>query len=152
MASEETVVLNAEHRPHPNALEAFHHVQHDIRAAILKSRRDWDKHEPRMWARAATLSDEQLIGFSLAEDLVAVRSGPTSYGQIVLGKIRIPAVDDELGAGYIHVRIHDPPNRGTDDVKFHSLFTDEHRETRDGPPTAWQAIQTEATPLVFFNE
>jgi hypothetical protein len=30
---------------------------------------------------------------------------------IILGKIRLPAVHDELGEGFVHVRIHDPPNR-----------------------------------------
>ena len=74
--------------------------------------------------------------------------------------------------------IHDPPNRvrlfpssqayllgsendssdhacafqGTEDVKFHSLFTDEGHKDADGHPTTWQAIQIAETPLEFFNE
>jgi len=67
--------------------------------------------------------------FPSQNDLVEVRSGATSYGTIIFGKIRLPAVKDEQGEGYVHVRcvllliidkwrlklpaprIHDPPNR-----------------------------------------
>lgn len=85
-----------------------------------------------MWSRAAGISDEDLVAFNLRDDLVEVRSAPTSYGSIILGKIRIPAVRDEEGEGFIHVRcvplsswsrsagadsrlcsIHDPPNRAS---------------------------------------
>ena len=104
MADGAEVVFNAPHAPHANAIEAFGVVLSKIKHEIVKSRRDWDKHEPKMWSRAAGLSDEQLVDFSLEKDLVEVRSGPTSYGTIILGKIRIPAVNDDLGEGFIHVR------------------------------------------------
>jgi len=81
-------------------------------------------------------------------DLVLVDNAATSYGEIILGKIRIPAIMD----GYIHVRVHDPPNKGQDDVIFHSLFTDEGHRDADGHPKSWDAIQWEKTPLKFFNE
>jgi len=136
----------------PLAIEAFQAVESKIKHAVVKSRRDWDKHEPRMWSRAAGITDEELTAFDVADDLVEVRSGPTSYGTIIFGKIRIPAIRDEEGAGYIHVRIHDPPNRGTEDVRFHSLFTDEGGRTPGGNPTTWRAIQTLDTPLEFFHE
>ncbi|TFY82814.1 hypothetical protein EWM64_g1201 [Hericium alpestre] len=152
MATAEQVILNEPHTPHPNALEAFHVVEHQIKQAILKSRHNWDKHEPKMWARASSLADHQLVGFNLKDDLMQVRSGPTSYGSIILGKIRIPAVQDEQGEGFIHVRIFDPVNRGTEDVKFHSIFTDEGNKNADGQATTWQAIQTASTPLEFFTE
>lgn len=152
MASEEELFFNEAHAPHANAIEAFHTVLHDVKAAIVKSRHDWDKHEPKMWSRVSSLSDSELVGFDLSSDLVQVRSAPTSYGTIILGKIRIPAVNDDLGEGFVHVRIHDPPNRGTEDVKFHSLFTDEGHKDADGHPTTWQAIQIAETPLEFFNE
>ena len=42
-ASKETVVLNEPHAPHPNAIEAYNQVLHDIKSAILKSRHDWNK-------------------------------------------------------------------------------------------------------------
>jgi hypothetical protein len=57
-----------------------------------------------MWSRAANLTDHQLTDFHLEKDLVLVRSSPTSYGTILLGKLRIPAINDELGEGFIHVR------------------------------------------------
>ena len=57
-----------------------------------------------MWARAAGLSDAELVGFDLQQDLVLCRSGPTSYGTIILGKIRVPAINDDEGEGFIHVR------------------------------------------------
>lgn len=154
-ASNEEVILNAPHQPHPNSLEAFGHVLHDIKHAIIHSRRDWDKHEPKMWSRASGISDQELVDFTLEvrlkaqrlmsllivpadctiylqKDLVVVRSAPVSYGTVILGKIRIPAIDDDEGEGFIHVRcvatsekmlhmyyakhidglrIHDPPNR-----------------------------------------
>jgi hypothetical protein len=105
-----------------------------------------------MWSRAAGISDEKLVGFTLKDDLVIVRSASVSYGTIILGKIRIPAINDAEGEGYIHVRIHDPPNRGNEDVKFHSIFTDEGKKNADGHPTTWRAVQTKETPLEFFNE
>jgi hypothetical protein len=64
-----------------------------------------------MWARAAGISDHDLVNFDLKKDLVEVRAGPTAYGVIILGKIRLPAVNDDLGEGFVHVRIHDPPDR-----------------------------------------
>ncbi|KAI0775729.1 hypothetical protein BD413DRAFT_602914 [Trametes elegans] len=152
MASAEQVELNAPHAPTDKAFEAFEVIERTIKVEILKSRADWDKHEPKMWSRAAGISDEDLVAFNLRDDLVEVRSAPTSYGSIILGKIRIPAVRDEEGEGFIHVRIHDPPNRGTEDVVFHSLFTDEGNRDADGRPTTWRAIQTRDTPLEFFNE
>jgi hypothetical protein len=95
-----------------------------------------------MWSRARGLSDEELTGFTFTKerskydsatnssrgdggDLVLVNNAATSYGEIILGKIRIPAISD----GYIHVRyvkssyfvrlpslfarcrVHDPPNK-----------------------------------------
>jgi len=152
MASNETVVFNEPHAPHPNAIEAFTVVLPAIKSAIVKSRHDWDKHEPKMWSRAHGLTDEQLTHFDLSTDLVEVRGGPTTYGTILLGKIRIPAVKDSEGEGFVHVRIHDPPNRGTQDVIFHSLFTDEGNRNKEGHPTTWKALQTRETLLEFFSE
>lgn len=103
-ASNETISLNAAHPPADNALEAFNVVLPTIKAEIVKSRHHWDKHEPKMWARAAGLSDAELIDFSIERDLVAVRSAATSYGSIILGKIRLPAVNDSEGPGFVHVR------------------------------------------------
>jgi len=152
MASAEEVSLNAPHPPHRNAVEAFDHVLRQIKHEILHSRHDWDKHEPRMWSRAASLTDAQLTHFTIEQDLVQVRSGAVSYGTIILGKIRIPAVNDELGPGYVHVRIHDPPNRGEEDVMFHSILHLEGKRDVDGHPHLWRAIQTEDQPLEFFND
>ncbi|KAG6378148.1 hypothetical protein JVT61DRAFT_13836 [Boletus reticuloceps] len=103
-ASAEEVNLNAPHAPHQNAIEAFNHVLHIIKREVIQSRRNWDKHEPKMWSRAAELSDAVLTHFTIEQDLVQVRSGFVSYGTIILGKIRVPAVNDEMGKGYIHVR------------------------------------------------
>jgi len=147
MASAEEANLNTPHPPHENAIAAFKHVLHDIHAAVIKSRHEWDQHEPKMWARASALSDHQLAGFT-EHDVVEIRSGKVSYGTIIFGKIRIPAVKDEDGEGFIFVRIFDPPDRGTDDIKFHSIF---HYESKDHP-AVWRAIHTKDTPLEFFNE
>ncbi|KAJ3554024.1 hypothetical protein NM688_g3317 [Phlebia brevispora] len=152
MASSEEIVLNAPHPPTAKAVEAFNVVVHQIKSEIVKSRHHWDKHEPKMWSRVAGLSDAQLVDFTIENDLVEVRSAPTSYGTVILGKIRIPAVNDDEGEGFVHVRIHDPPNRGTEDVLFHSLFTDEGNRDADGRPTTWRAVQTRDVPLEFFNE
>ena len=106
-ASSEQINLNAPHRPTAKAIEAFNVVLHQIKSEIVKSRHHWDKHEPKMWARAAGLSDAELVNFTMEEDLVECRSAPTSYGTVILGKIRIPAVNDEEGEGFIHVRYVD---------------------------------------------
>jgi len=151
MASEEEVSFNEPHHPTQLAKEAFSVVLHRIKFEIIKSRKDWDLHEPKMWSRAAGLSDHELTNFTV-EDLTLVSSGLASYGTIIFGKIRIPAINDEEGAGYVHVRIHDPPNRGTHDVLFHSIFHDEGNRNADGHPTTWRAIHTEDTLLKFFND
>lgn len=103
-ASEEVLNFNPPHAPHQNAIEAFNVILPTIKSEIIKSRHHWDKHEPKMWSRAAGLSDHELTAFTIEEDLVEVRSAATSYGNIILGKIRIPAVKDAEGEGFVHVR------------------------------------------------
>ncbi|KAF9049948.1 hypothetical protein BJ165DRAFT_1414020 [Panaeolus papilionaceus] len=151
-SSADQINLNEPHPPQENSIEAFNVILPTIKKEILKSRAHWAKHEPRMWSRASKLSDAELTDFTIENDLVEVRSAPTSYGYIVFGKIRIPAVNDEEGEGFVHVRIHDPPNRGNADVIFHSLFTNEIRANPEDPPVDYRAIQTVDKPLEFFNE
>ena len=75
-----------------------------IKKEIIESRHHWNQHEPRMWSRAAHLSDHELASFSLRKDLVLVSSAATTYGTIILGKIRIPGINDDQGEGFVHVR------------------------------------------------
>ncbi|KZP34732.1 hypothetical protein FIBSPDRAFT_1035708 [Athelia psychrophila] len=150
-ASEEDVKWTDTHKPNANhkAVETFAAVEHTIKHEIKVSRRDWDKHEPKMWSRVQGITDEELVAFNVAGgDLVLIRNGATSYGTILLGKIKIPAVED----AYVHVRILKGEVDGKDDIKFHSIFTNEGNKDVDGHPTTWQAVQTLATPLDFFNE
>ncbi|KAI0719256.1 hypothetical protein C8T65DRAFT_52019 [Cerioporus squamosus] len=127
MADAEQIDLNAPHAPTDKAIEAFEVVEHTIKSEILKSRHDWNKHEPRMWSRAEGVSDADLVAFSIRNNLVEIRSAPTSYGTIILGKIRLPAINDAEGEGYIHVRVHDPPNR----VRLSRLLMFEPAATAD---------------------
>ena len=103
-ASLETISLNEPHPPAENAIEAFEVAEATIKSEILKSRNHWDLHEPKMWSRAQGVSDKDLVAFTIRDDLVEVRSAATSYGAIILGKIRLPAINDEEGEGYVHVR------------------------------------------------
>ena len=96
--------MNAPHPPTVKAVEAFNVALHQIKAEIVKSRHHWDKHEPKMWSRAAGISDNDLVHFTIEDDLVECRSAPTSYGTIILGKMRLPAVNDGEGEVFIHVR------------------------------------------------
>ena len=57
-----------------------------------------------MWSRAHGISDAHLVHFNIENDLVEIRSGATSYGTIIFGKIRIPAIKDSEGEGFVHVR------------------------------------------------
>ncbi|KAF9568055.1 hypothetical protein CPC08DRAFT_680317 [Agrocybe pediades] len=150
MASKEELNFNAPHPPKETSIEAFNLLLPTLKSEILKSRHHWDKHEPRMWSRVAGVSDNDLTSFTIENDLVEVRSAATSYGTIILGKIRV--VNDNQGEGFVHVRIHDPPNRGNEDVRFHSIFTNEIRPDPEAPPTDFCAIQTREYPLEFFNE
>ncbi|KAF7321728.1 hypothetical protein MKEN_00694500 [Mycena kentingensis (nom. inval.)] len=202
MATGETITLNAAHAPSERAILAFEKVEDDIKTAILESRKDWDRHEPRMWKTASQTSDEDLVNFNIKvrgyrqvpgagalkarapicqDDLVVVRSAVTSYGPIILGKIRIRAikldasgelvpgpveknadgsikvemnhgkVNDEL-YGYMFVRIHDPLGEGMDNIKFHSLFTDEGKDVEGNQNGKYCAIQHNSKPLEFFHE
>lgn len=95
--------MNDPHPPHENAFEAFEVVLHQIKSEIVRSRREWDKHEPRMWSRATGLTDHELAGeIHLNRDLILVRSGQVSYGTIILGKLRVGTNDGQ--DGYVHVR------------------------------------------------
>ncbi|KAJ7497533.1 hypothetical protein FB451DRAFT_1211842 [Mycena latifolia] len=158
MATIDQLDLSPPHAPKEHAIEAFEHVEHEIKAAILASRRDWDKHEPKMWSLASNTSDHDLVNFTIKDDLVVVRSAVTSYGPIILGKIRIKAIKlNEHGSGddkygYIFVRIHDPPGDGVENVKFHSLFTDEGKDKDGNNDGVYRAIQANSTSLEFFNE
>ena len=91
-------------------------VELKIKDEIIKSRSHWNKHEPRMWSRAAHISDHKLRDFNVSEDLVLVTSAATAYGTIILGKIRLPAINDDQGAGFIHVRyvVYDTNTIGED--------------------------------------
>ncbi|KAG1770487.1 hypothetical protein EDD22DRAFT_866244 [Suillus occidentalis] len=103
-ASEEQIVLDDAHVPGEDAKNAFDEVAEAIKESIKKSRRSWKiHHESSMWARAAGLSDDELTSFS-RDDLVQVRNGQASYGHVIFGKLRLPAVNDKLGEGFIHVR------------------------------------------------
>lgn len=151
MASAEQIAFNDPHKPHPNSIEAFRIRLSDIKTAIFRSRRDWDGHEPRMWKRASGISDDQLIGdIELERDLVLVRSGETTYGLILLGKIRVGTNDNQQG--FIHVRIHHPAGTASDNWTFHSIWTDEGTRDVDGKASTYNAIQWQDTPLEFFNE
>ncbi|KAI5478058.1 hypothetical protein MNV49_005521 [Pseudohyphozyma bogoriensis] len=91
-----------------------------------------------MWRLTQGISDQDLI-----------RSGPTSYGTVIIGKLRLPLTppNDDL---YIHVRIHDPPlkGEGTNDVTFHSIFTEETR----GAGEEYNAVFGREKGLEFFSE
>ncbi|KAJ6499107.1 hypothetical protein C8R45DRAFT_925770 [Mycena sanguinolenta] len=202
MASEEQLTLSTPHAPKQHAIDAFVHVEHEIKRTILQSRHDWDKHEPKMWAHASQTSDEDLVHFTmkvriarfgLHQSRFGARAhlsplsrtissfAETSYGPMIFGKIRIRAIkldsagelvpsevkkdahgkievemknghidDDKLG--FIHVRIHDPPGEGIENVKFHSLFTDEGHDALGDDNGYYRAIQVNSKPLEFFNE
>ncbi|KAF7376311.1 hypothetical protein MSAN_00046500 [Mycena sanguinolenta] len=195
MASEEQLTLSTPHAPKQHAIDAFVHVEHEIKHAILQSRHDWDKHEPKMWAHASQTSDQDLVHFTmkvtppsfriptllLTFPCFSIRSAETSYGPMIFGKIRIRAIkldsagelvpsevkkdahgkievemknghidDDKLG--FIHVRIHDPPGEGIENVKFHSIFTDEGHDALGDNNGYYRAIQVNSKPLEFFNE
>ncbi len=62
-------------------------VNETIKHELIKLRHHWDKHEPKMFDRVKGVSDEELTGWDLGRDLVAVRSGPVAYGVILLGKV-----------------------------------------------------------------
>ncbi|ORY69448.1 hypothetical protein BCR35DRAFT_308038 [Leucosporidium creatinivorum] len=147
MADSTSVELNAEHSPKPNAVRAFGVVNQQIKHEWIKLRHHWDKHEPRMFASAKDLSDQQLAEWDLEKDLVAIRAGSTAYGTIIFGKIRIPALED----GYVHVRIHDGTEKGQDDVVFHSIFTDEIRN-EEGKIIDYRAVQSGEKALEWFSE
>ena len=103
-ASDSELNFNAPHAPRQNAIEAFNVILPKIKSEIVKSRLHWDQHEPKMWSRAAGLDNRELTAFTIEQDLVEVRSAATTYGNVILGKVRIPAVRDDEGEGFIHVR------------------------------------------------
>lgn len=74
LASKEQLDFNPPHPPKENAVTAFNVILPTLKSEIIKSRRHWDKHEPRMWSRAASISDDDLVNFTIDRDLVEVCS------------------------------------------------------------------------------
>ena len=72
-ATAEILDFNEPHSPRDNAKEAFNVVLHVIKSEVIKSRHHWDKHEPKMWSRAAGVTDHALTDFTIEKDLVLVR-------------------------------------------------------------------------------
>ncbi|KAL9935738.1 hypothetical protein V8E36_005315 [Tilletia maclaganii] len=154
MTDAASIELSSEHPPTARAISAFKAIEDKIKTRIVKSRNDWDKHEPRMWAAVKDLSDEQLSSWSTERDLVGIRAGAVSYGVIIFGRIRIPTLDKP---GYVFVRIFDPSDeaRSDRDVELHSIFTNEIRDpsAQDADKILdYRAIQTDDDKLEFFNE
>ena len=86
------ITLNDPHAPHQNAKDAFNHILPTIKAEIVKSRHNWDKHEPKMWSRAAGLSDHELTSFKIDEDLVLVNGMRDLIYDALLTHIRSEAL------------------------------------------------------------
>ncbi|KAJ6596663.1 hypothetical protein B0H10DRAFT_2088354 [Mycena sp. CBHHK59/15] len=162
MASEQQLDLSPPHPPKERAIEAFE-----------QSRHDWDKHEPKMWSLASGVSDHDLTNFTIKDDLVVVRSAQTSYGVIIFGKIRIRAIrlddDGQLIPGEVekdehgkikvemkHGKINDDNlgfifvsfdnYQGVENVKFHSLFTEEGKNAEGHGIGIYRAIQRTPPP------
>ncbi|GAA5841035.1 hypothetical protein JCM11251_006790 [Rhodosporidiobolus azoricus] len=135
------------HPPREDALRAFLKVEVDIKKELVRLRLHWDKHEPRMFSRAKNITDEELTSWDLANDLEEVRSASTAYGHIIFGKLRIPSIVD----AYLHVRIHHTPGAGQDNVKLHSVLTNEVKDSK-GNIIGFDAFQPKSARLDFFNE
>ncbi|WAQ86721.1 hypothetical protein PtA15_7A449 [Puccinia triticina] len=154
MATEATLdrPLNEAHPPNEHGLQLFEKCAATIRHELVKLRRHWDKHEPKMFSRAKSISDQEISRFNVKDDLVLIRSGKTSYGAVVFGKIRLSALMDDEGEGFIHVRLHDPPGEGKQDAIFHSILTDEVKDGNTGRIISYRAIMRKEDPLVWFDE
>lgn len=83
IATAEVVTLNPPHKPHPNAIQAFDKILPTIKSEIIKSRHQWNKHEPKMWSRAQGISDQEITNFTIENELVLV-SGAVSVTLCVL--------------------------------------------------------------------
>ncbi|KAH9819234.1 hypothetical protein DFH28DRAFT_1022848 [Melampsora americana] len=166
MTTEDTLTrpLNETHSPDERGLQLFDHLSSKIKHELIRLRHHWDNHEaahgmffqkiswsqPRMFARSQGVSDHDLVDFDIKHDLVSIRSGQTSYGTVVFGKIRIPAVKDQDGVGFIHVRVHDPPGNEMSDVILHAILTEEVKE--NGSTVDYRAIMRQDDPLTWFDE
>lgn len=80
MADATSLELTPAHVPSAKAVSAFEKLSSRISQELVRSRKHWDAHEPRMYSRVADIPDAQ---FAQLGDLVAVRAGQTAYGTIV---------------------------------------------------------------------
>ncbi|KAG0147308.1 hypothetical protein CROQUDRAFT_722340 [Cronartium quercuum f. sp. fusiforme G11] len=152
MATENTlaVPLNEPHAPDTRGFELFEHLAPKIQHELIRLRHHWDKHEPRMFSETQGISDHDLANFNVRKDLVLIRSGQTSFGTVVFGKLRIPAFKDKNGQGFIHVRVHDPVGNGMADVILHAILTDEVK--KNGVIVDYRLIMRQEDALIWFNE
>ncbi|EMD93436.1 hypothetical protein COCC4DRAFT_31187 [Bipolaris maydis ATCC 48331] len=157
MATEDTVDLSDSHAPHQASLDAFSSILEDVKAELIKLRRDHDKHEAEYFARVRHLSDAQLTSFS-ASDLELVRVATSAYGIHLFGKVKLRALDDgdDNGGGYIHIRIFGAAKEGTDGssadervYSLHSIHTEE--VVKEDGDRVYRAVFGKEDALEWFD-
>jgi len=148
MATAESVDLGPPHEPTEESIKAFYSIQVELKRKLQHLRHDMSKHEPEYFSAVDDLTDEQLTDFS-AEDLVLVRVATSAYGLHLFGKVLLPDSEGRKfppqGGAYIHFRAF----IGGDEIKFHSIETEEI-EQPDGSKV-FKAIYSQSDPLKWFD-
>ncbi|OAA59831.1 hypothetical protein SPI_06029 [Niveomyces insectorum RCEF 264] len=152
MATKETADLGPAHAPKPEAIHAFHEIEHELKKQLVHLRHEHNKHEPESFAAARHLSDAALVDFTAA-DFVAVRVATTAYGLILFGKLRIPALPTNANAGgpspaFVHFRAF--TEGPAEPARFHSFHTAESTDAADGRKT-FRSLFTADDPLEWFD-
>ncbi|KAI5810102.1 hypothetical protein DFH27DRAFT_538103 [Peziza echinospora] len=137
MATAETVELGPPHFPKEGSITAFNALLPQIRKKLIVMRHKHGKHDKDYFASVAHLTDHELESFD-ASNLEEVRVGTTAYGIHILGKVRLPKVEDS----YIHVRLYVGEEDGQKVYKLHSIYLD-----KDG-----RVVLPKAEELAWFNE
>ncbi|KAK4128274.1 hypothetical protein N657DRAFT_638718 [Parathielavia appendiculata] len=145
MATAETANLGDPHEPKEESIRVYKQVEHELKRSLVRTRHEYNKHEPEYFATVQHLSDAQLTGFG-ADDIQQVRVAVTAYGVHLFGKVRIPALPDE-GPAYIHFRAF---TGGPDDqATLHSIHTEDKEE--EGGGHTYRAIFTKDDALEWFD-
>ncbi|KAK4044593.1 hypothetical protein C8A01DRAFT_31383 [Parachaetomium inaequale] len=145
MATADTVELGDPHAPKEESVRVFHQIEHELKRSLVRTRHEYNKHEPEYFAAVEHLSDAQLAGFG-ADDFQQVRVAVSAYGLHLFGKVRIPSLPDE-GPAYIHFRAF---TGGPDDqATLHSIHTEDKEEVDGGH--SYRAIFTKDDALDWFD-
>lgn len=152
MATSNTCDLSAPHAPGKSSLVAYAEFEGELKRVLRRHRSRSSVHQLPQFEAASMLSDDQLTSFT-QDDFEEVRHARVEYGNILFGKLRIPALAEANSRNcYIHFRAFDPDMKAKiKDARasVHSIHT--YHSQYSGSSFDACSIFTKDEPLEWFD-